>query len=87
MKILKKGNLSKCKNYRGIMLLSVPEKVVCHSCERPAGRSQEEEVLQLPDYHSEDHRRLSKSRCQHGLSVTMENDGTLWSSPEIYFHH
>ena len=69
------------------MLLSVPEKVVCHSRESPAGRSQEEEVLQPPDCHSEDHRRLSKSLCQLGQSVTVENDGTLWSTPEIYFHH
>ena len=28
--IPKKGNLSECKNWRGIMLLSVPSKILCH---------------------------------------------------------
>lgn len=27
--ILKKGNLSECRNWRGIMLLSVPRKILC----------------------------------------------------------
>ena len=27
--IPKKGNLSECKNWRGIMLLSVPSKILC----------------------------------------------------------